>query len=405
MKNRFISSMLATLILIGNVQVVNATTNKTVSELENEKASLEKEKKQITSELEKLYTLIKEKNEEIGKIQTIIDDLQIEIDSLNKDINSLSEDIVAKEEAIAENSLEYEKKLAEENIQQAKLRERLRRNYINNTYNEFLAIILDSDSLSEVATKMKVINNILNNDKKIINNLKEVQKELEETRLYLEATKKELDDNKITLEAKQKNIQEKQGAYLAQKEVLDKEFATLEEIETEKQNKIKYLEKKQQSIDLDIHALLHPETDTGDYDNSVSNAGGVYSMFIKPVTGRITSQFGVRVDPITGAAGNNHTGLDIANSFGTIIRAAADGVVTFAGWNSGGYGKFVIIDHGNGVVTRYAHNQALLVSVGDKVTQGQAISEMGSTGYSTGSHLHFEIKVNGKFLNPLPVYQ
>lgn len=405
MKNRFISSMLATLILMGNIQVVNATTNKTVSELESEKASLEEEKKQITSELETLYALIQEKNEEIGKIQAIVDDLQSEIDSLNEEINSLSADIVAKEEAIVENSLEYEKKLEEEKLQQSKLRERLRRNYINNTYNEFLAIILDSNSLSEVATKMKVINNILNNDKKIINNLKEVQKELEESRLYLEATKKELDDNKTTLEAKQKNIQEKQGAYLAQKEVLDEEFATLEEIETEKQNKIKYLENKQQSIDLDIHALLHPETDNGDYDSTVSNAGGVYSMFIKPTNGRITSQFGVRVDPITGAAGNNHTGLDIANSFGTIIRAAADGVVTFAGWNSGGYGKFVIIDHGNGVITRYAHNQALLVSVGDRVTQGQAISEMGSTGYSTGSHLHFEIKVNGKFVNPLPVYQ
>ena len=87
MKNRFISSMLATLILMGNVQVVNATTNKTVSELESEKASLEEEKKQITSELETLYALIQEKNEEIGKIQAIVDDLQSEIDSLNEEIN------------------------------------------------------------------------------------------------------------------------------------------------------------------------------------------------------------------------------------------------------------------------------------------------------------------------------
>ena len=405
MKTKMLSCVLAATVSINmiNTIVVSAdTTQEKIDKLENEKNQINSEKTQVTNELQELYTKISEKLSEIDKVQQIVDGLQSEINELEVDITSLNEQIIEKEEAIVENTLEYEKKIEEESKQKELLRQRLRRNYINNTYNEFLAIILDSSSLSEISLKLKVINNIFNNDKKIINDLKEIQKNLEETRLSLETTKKDLSDNKLTLEAKQKSLLEKQGIYLEQKAALDSQYESLESIENAKQAKIKELEQRQQKIELDIHDLLNPKEDI-EYDTSVGS--GIYSMFIKPTSGTITSKFGYRVDPITGAAGNNHTGLDIANSFGTSIRAAASGTVTFAGWNSGGYGKFVIIDHGNGIVTRYAHNQNLLVSVGDYVSQGQVIAEMGSTGYSTGSHLHFEIKINGKFVDPLPVYQ
>lgn len=381
-----------------------AAPNQSVTELENEKAEIQSEKNQITKELEDIYNKLKIKNEEIEKIQAIVDNLQSELDSLEANISTLKSDIVSKEEQILENTIEYEKKLEEESKQKDILRERLRRNYINNTYNDFLAIILDSTSLSEVAQKFKIITNILNKDKQAIKDMQAAQKALEDTRVTLEIDKKELSEKRTSLEATQQSIAEKQGVYLSQKAVLDEEFKSLENIENIKQEKIKYLESREQKIDLDIHNLLHPPEEE-EWDDSITTTDGIYGMFIKPSTGRLTSYFGYRTDPITGAAGNNHTGLDIANSFGTPVRAAAAGRVTFSGWNSGGYGKFVIIDHGNGVVTRYAHNQKLLVDVGDYVTQGQQIAEMGSTGYSTGSHLHFEIKVNGKFINPLPVYK
>jgi murein DD-endopeptidase MepM/ murein hydrolase activator NlpD len=108
-----------------------------------------------------------------------------------------------------------------------------------------------------------------------------------------------------------------------------------------------------------------------------------------PVSGSISQSYG-----------NGHTGLDIAGPTGSAIGAADGGVVTFAGWQ-GGYGNFVIIKHGNGMVTRYAHCSKLLVKSGQKVSQGQTIGLRGSTGRSTGPHLHFEVMVGGSFRNPI----
>lgn len=120
-----------------------------------------------------------------------------------------------------------------------------------------------------------------------------------------------------------------------------------------------------------------------------------------PTYGRITSRFGDRKDPIRGRS-DFHDGIDIANSLGTDVRAAGKGVVKFSSYKSG-YGRLIVIDHGNGYKTLYAHNSKLLVNVGDKVEKGQIIAKMGSTGRSTGSHLHFEIHLNGKPINPLTI--
>ena len=115
--------------------------------------------------------------------------------------------------------------------------------------------------------------------------------------------------------------------------------------------------------------------------------------------GYISSYFGLRPDPFNGRIAR-HTGLDIAVPAGTPVRAVAEGMVTFAGVR-GGYGKVVEIDHGNGYMTRYAHNSKLLVHPGERVRVGQAISRVGSTGRSTGPHVHFEVWYKGRVLNPL----
>lgn len=122
---------------------------------------------------------------------------------------------------------------------------------------------------------------------------------------------------------------------------------------------------------------------------------------IMPASGRITSKFGNRRDPFTRRI-QFHQGIDIANSSGTNIKAAAKGTVIFAGRN-GGYGRTIIIDHGNGYKTLYAHNRELLVKKGEKVEKGQVIAKMGSSGRSTGVHLHFEIHKNNKPIDPLSV--
>ncbi len=123
--------------------------------------------------------------------------------------------------------------------------------------------------------------------------------------------------------------------------------------------------------------------------------------FIWPVYGNITSSFGYR--SIFGSY-SYHSGLDIATSYGTAIKAADGGTVVWSGTGTGSYwsyGNYVVIDHGNGKRTLYAHCSSLLVSTGDKVYQGQAIARVGSTGRSTGNHCHFEVQINGTAVNPL----
>ncbi len=122
----------------------------------------------------------------------------------------------------------------------------------------------------------------------------------------------------------------------------------------------------------------------------------------KPVqTAEFTSAFGVRSDPFRRGAAM-HAGIDLAGPVGTPIHATADGTVIRAGWNSGGYGNLIEIDHGRGIVTRYGHLSKINVNPGDRVNRGAVIGRMGSTGRSTGSHLHYEVRIDDSPVNPIP---
>ena len=121
--------------------------------------------------------------------------------------------------------------------------------------------------------------------------------------------------------------------------------------------------------------------------------------FIRPVPGPVTSGFGYRTDPVTHATAF-HSGLDLGAPCGTPIKAAGTGSVITAGFNSGGYGNMTLINHGNGLATLYGHQSSIIVSAGQAVTQGQVIGYVGSTGKSTGCHLHFEVRVSGNPVDP-----
>ena len=123
----------------------------------------------------------------------------------------------------------------------------------------------------------------------------------------------------------------------------------------------------------------------------------------KPIKASVefTSGFGVRSDPFHAGAAM-HPGIDLAGAYGTPVYATADGTVLRAGWNSGGYGNLVELDHGRGITTRYGHMSAILVREGDHITRGQQIGRMGSTGRSTGNHLHYEVRIDGRAVNPIP---
>ena len=141
--------------------------------------------------------------------------------------------------------------------------------------------------------------------------------------------------------------------------------------------------------------------DGGTMTFDVSQFSGVPSAnpnmpSIWPTNGVVSSPYGLRW-----GGTDFHPGIDIANDMGTPIVATADGVVEYAGWNSGGYGNMVDINHGNGIMTRYGHASQVVVSAGQYVRRGQLIAYMGSTGFSTGPHVHYEVHVNGQRVNPI----
>jgi murein DD-endopeptidase MepM/ murein hydrolase activator NlpD len=132
-------------------------------------------------------------------------------------------------------------------------------------------------------------------------------------------------------------------------------------------------------------------------------AGGAIAIpSDKPLrTAEFTSGFGVRSDPFRHGAAM-HPGIDLAAPYGTPVYATADGTVLRAGWNSGGYGNLVEIDHGRGIVTRYGHMSKIIVGEGQHVTRGQQVGYVGSTGRSTGNHLHYEVRIDNSPVNPIP---
>ena len=150
------------------------------------------------------------------------------------------------------------------------------------------------------------------------------------------------------------------------------------------------LEVAKASVDTDLRSIKTEQERIAE-----ATFNGVY-FSVKPVTGNITSRYGVVETSVRNHA---HGGLDIAAPYGTNIEAAAEGTVSYSGW-MGGYGYLIIIDHANGVQTYYGHCSKLYASVGDEVTAGDVIAAVGSTGNSTGNHLHLEIRLNGKRINP-----
>jgi murein DD-endopeptidase MepM/ murein hydrolase activator NlpD len=153
--------------------------------------------------------------------------------------------------------------------------------------------------------------------------------------------------------------------------------------------------KRQASLNELQDELKAQETAPGAFALGLPGGAGITTPSLWPANGTVSSPFGFRW-----GGTDFHPGIDIANDMGTPIVATADGTVVTAGWNSGGYGNMVDIDHGNGIMTRYGHAMQVVVVPGQHVRRGQIIAYMGSTGYSTGPHVHYEVRINGSPVNP-----
>ena len=232
---------------------------------------------------------------------------------------------------------------------------------------------------------------IVTNDEEIYEKIKE-----DGVKYYRYYTILEDEDEKVHLasfkEAEEtiESLKEKQSTNSNDLSIIEQYETELPELSSES-NAISSLYKAKNAVKVSKSSAGSGKISTSrELNNNRINIGITLS---KPVSGILTSRYGYRW-------GRTHTGIDIGAHSGTTIKAAYSGTVSFSGWK-GSLGNLVVITHGNGVQTYYGHCSKLLVSEGQKVSQGQSIAKVGSTGRSTGAHLHFEIRVNGSSLNPL----
>ena len=330
-------------------------------------------------------------------------------------IELIGEQIEIYDEIIAEKQAELDKALEKETAQTELLRSRIRAMEENSSYS-YASFIFDSSSVTELLSRIGDVNDIMHYDKALEEeymaareDVESIKKSYEEVRHEQELLQKELDTKQAELDA------QVEAAYtmIADIETLSDdaqaEYDAIAEEEAKAEETLQEAIRKRAAEEAAKNAANNANSG-GNSGGSGGNSGGGGSsgggsatslsnlQWPVPSCTLITSRFGYRVAPTTGAS-TYHGGLDIGAGMGASIVAAGAGDVIYAGDN-GGYGKCVMIDHGNGVVTVYAHMSSIGVSYGQYVTAGQYVGAVGSTGVSTGPHCHFEIRINGAQTDP-----
>ena len=250
---------------------------------------------------------------------------------------------------------------------------------------QYLDILLKSKSLSDFLSGYYIITQLAELDNNLISELETKKKDISLSKQKLENEKDEL---ATIMENQTRVARTLQNTKKLRENFIEK----LSDEEKELQSKIDEINEQYNEINKQILALAQQGIDT-------EYIGGELAWPVPGYT-TITSKYAMRVHPITGQY-KLHTGVDIGAPQGANFIAANDGIVTKAGMNSA-YGNMVIIDHGGGISTLYAHGSEILVEVGQSVKRGDAVLKVGSTGYSTGPHAHFEVRINGVTTDPLP---
>ena len=313
-----------------------------------------------------------------------------------------NQEIELYDEMIAEKAAELEEAQRLENEQLERYRARVRAMEENGGYN-ILAIISKSDSFSDMLTAMDDVGEIMESDRQLEDAYIAARENTESVKADYENTRSELEELKAQLKAEQeeleKDIEEAIQIILDLENDLENRQAEYDAIMAAEDAANATIDKLVAELEAQraAEAAAAAAAAGGSSGGGSANASG---SFLWPVASYVyvSSRFGLRVHPITGKT-KSHTGIDIASNQGTAVYASDGGSVTLAGWN-GGYGNCIMIDHGNGYVTLYGHLSSISVSVGQTVSQGATIGAVGSTGNSTGPHLHFEVLKNGTRIDP-----
>lgn len=312
----------------------------------------------------------------LSQVTDSLRDLQIESNKLQQQRDAL-------QGKIDDNLAQLEKKQAEVKERQGIYKHRLRDIYINGQVN-YLDVLLGAKDFSDFSSRMFLLQRIIKSD---ISLMEQMQKDAEE----IAARKAQLDGQMQEIKATQNMLQAKTDKV---ERLRNQRAAMLSEAEAEEQQSQDEYERLL-AVSEQIAAMLRNMEQNG----TVAEAPVVTNSYIWPCNGVITSPFGWRTHPIFGTT-KYHSGLDIGVDYGTPILATNSGTVIYSGW-LGGYGNAVMIDHGGGLVSLYAHNDSLNVYEGQYVNRGTCIAYAGSTGYSTGPHCHFEMRLHGEVVDPM----
>lgn len=357
--------------------IINAATlGEQKQEVQEQKQEAEQKLEYVQGELsasivkiQELDDTIKQAEADIGSLESELKELQAKIDEATKKL-----------ETIQQNYEENEELLEQRLVVMYEAGE-----------TTYLDILLSSSNIIDFISNYYIIGQIIESDTELL-------KQIDQEKNDVEKIKNDLDEKKASL--KVKKAKKEQLAVITQnnKTLKEQAVANLTQEEQELQQKVAEYKAEEERIE----ALI--KIATGEYEYTGDYTGGIMAWPVAKSSTYITSGYGIREHPIQGVI-KQHTGIDIGNAgYGAPIIAASDGVVTMAGYY-GGYGNCVIINHGNGISTLYGHGQTILTEVGKEVKKGDLIMEVGSTGNSTGPHLHFEVRVNGSCVDPMPYLQ
>jgi len=342
----------------------------------------------------------KELAAQVEKLDSRIDDLRAETEELDPKIAKaakrtlrLEGEVLQLRSKCARTQADIEKTQVEFDTQRGLLAERVQATYKQGNW-FYLDVLLGSSDFDDLIARTELVNRVIESNNNIAASLGATKDKLERSKVTLERSLTEVDLKRKEARSVEKELRRLRTARqnkVNQQTAVQREKAGLVVENKRNAKRLRALAQAEEAESNRIAALL-----------SGGGSGKFAGTMTWPVPAshRITSQFGWRVHPIFRTK-RFHAGLDIGAGSGTAIVAAADGKVISAGYR-GGYGNTVMIDHGNGVVSLYAHQKSggIKVSVGERVSKGERIGTVGSTGYSTGPHLHFEVRVNGAPKNP-----
>jgi len=335
---------------------------------------------EIRSKKRALESKLKKLKEKKASVSSEVEALDKQADKLTLEVSRVAKELSQKESELNDIKQRIEEITQEITARKQSIKERVLATYMQGELT-YLDVIFDAENFRDFVNRIFYLNLIFENDQR---NMLELRKKKEEKKYIMEKlTEKvqEIEATRAALNEKKRQVSEarRQKAMLLLQISKDAELA---------EQQIRELEEESRRIEADIRRLQ------GRYKGPAWRG-----RFLKPVDGSIRSGYGMRYHPIS-REWAMHTGVDIAAPYGSPVRAGGDGMVIFTGWR-GGYGLTVIIDHGGKLSTLYAHLSGIAVSEGTILKAGQTIGYVGSTGYSTGPHLHFEVRVNGSPVNPL----